>query len=137
MVTATMANSPLESRNFPLGGQHAMDEIAELSLCMHIAKLLKVNLHVFCYEGYPDKWDLAYIENCGAKPGHCSHILRLLTHMADLHCKEIVATATNISNDTLPPDKWLLTWYEKHGFCREATNPPHVNIRRPARGSSA
>lgn len=54
MITATMANSPLESRNFPLGGQHALDEIAELSLCMKVAKLLKVNLHVFCYEGYPE-----------------------------------------------------------------------------------
>lgn len=134
MLTATMANSPRESRNFSIGGQHPLDEIAELTQCMKFATRLKVNLHVFSYERYPDTWDLAYIENCDAKPGDCSHVLRRLTQTADMHCKEIVATATNIFDDTLPPDEWLLTWYEKNGFCREPTNPPHVKIRRSARG---
>ena len=135
MLTATMSNSPRESRNFSIGGYHAVDEIAELTQCMKAAKRLRVNLHVFCYEKHPETWDLAYIENRDAKPGHCSHVLRLLTQAADMHCKEIVATATNISDDTLPPDEWLLTWYEKHGFAREPTIPPHVKIRRAPLGA--
>jgi hypothetical protein len=55
----------------------------------------------------------------------------LLTDAADLHRKEIVGLAQNMSNARSPPDEWLLAWYVKHGFIRAYTEAHGVRIRRP------
>ena len=120
------------SRNF---GNPA-DEVAELRSVLKLATELGVNLHVNWNKGYPDQWELNYIENGEAAPGSCSHILKLLTDAADLHRKEIVGFAQNTSDGSLPPHEWLLTWYEKHGFYRIAGDDYGVPIRRPHAASS-
>jgi hypothetical protein len=61
------------SRNF---GSKA-DEIAELRSLLKLATDLGVNLHVNWNKGYPDQWELNFIENGGAAPGSCSHVLKL------------------------------------------------------------
>jgi hypothetical protein len=114
------------SRNF---GSKA-DEIVELRSLLKLATNLGVNLHVNWNKGYPDQWALNFIENGGAAPGSCSHVLKLLTDAADLHSKELVGFAQNTSDGSLPPDEWLLTWYEKHGFHRMSSDDYGVPIRR-------
>ena len=81
-----------------------------------LATALHVNLHVSWGHQFPHEWELDLIENTGREPGSGSHILKLLTDAADLHRREIVGLAQNMSNSRLPPDEWLLAWYEKHGF---------------------
>lgn len=115
------------SRNF---GPKA-DAIPELRSLLALATELRVNLHVNWNQGYPDQWELNFIENGGAAPGSCDHVLDLLTKAADLHGKEIVGFAQNTSDGNLPPDEWLLTWYEKHGFHRIPGDDIGVSIRRP------
>ena len=115
------------SRNF---GSKA-DEIAELRSLLKLATELGVNLHVNWNRGYPDQWELKFIENGGAAPGSCSRVLKQLTDAADQNCKELIGFAQNTTDGSLPPDEWLLTWYEKHGFHRIFTDDYGVPIRRP------
>ena len=115
------------SRNFG----PASDQIAELSSLLTLATALHVNLHVSWDNRYPQEWELDFIENTGAEAGGGSHILKLLTDAADLHRKEIIGWVQNVLNCRLPPDEWLLVWYEKHGFIRTCTEAHGVRIRRP------
>ena len=56
----------------------------------------------------PHEWELDLIENTGREPGSGSHIPKSLTDAADLHRREIVGLAQNMSNSRLPPDEWSL-----------------------------
>jgi hypothetical protein len=96
-----------------------------------MATSLTVNLHVNWDQRYPLQWELDFIENAGSEAGNGSHVLQLLTDAADLHRKEIVGFAQNMSDSRLPPDEWLLAWYEEHGFIRTGREPCGVRIRRP------
>jgi hypothetical protein len=127
VINATGEYLDKHSRNFG----PASDQIHELSSLLTLATALHVNLHVSWGNWYPHEWELDLIENTGCEPGSGSHVLKLLTDAADLHRKEIVGLAQNMSNSRLPPDEWLLVWYEKHGFIRASTEVHGVRIRRP------
>ena len=127
VINATGEYLDKHSRNFG----PASDQIHELSSLLTLATALHVNLHVSWGNWYPHEWELDLIENTGCEPGSGSHVLKLLTDAADLHQKEIVGLAQNMSNSRLPPDEWLLVWYEKHGFIRASTEVHGVRIRRP------
>jgi len=114
------------SRNFG----PASDQIHELSSLLTLATALQVNLHVSWDKRYPHEWELDFIENTGSEAGSGSRILKLLTDAADLHRKEIVGWVQNVLNCRLPPDEWLLVWYEKHGFIRTGSEDHGVCIRR-------
>jgi hypothetical protein len=120
------------SRNF---GPES-DDIAELSSLLSLATELGVNLHLNWDRRYPDQWELNFIENRDAARGSCSRILRMLTQAADRHGKEILGYAQNTADSRLPPDQWLLEWYEKHGFHRIPDESSGVPIRRPSRHES-
>ena len=115
------------SRNFGT----TSDQIHELSSLLKLATALDVNLHVNWDKRYPYQWELDYIENASSEAGSGSHVLRLLTDAADLHRKEIVGFAQNMSDSRLPPNEWLLAWYEKHGFVRIFGDEHGVRIKRP------
>jgi hypothetical protein len=108
----------------------ASDDIPELSFLLQLATELRVNLHVNWDKRFPDEWELDFIENSDAAPGSCSHVLRLLTEAADRHRKDIIGCVQNTSDSALPPEKWLLEWYTKHGFHQVANEPQGVPIRR-------
>jgi hypothetical protein len=119
------------SRNFgPMS-----DEIPELSLLLQLATELGVNLHVNWDKRYPDEWELNFIENRQAAPGSCSHVLKLLTQVADRHSKDLIGCAQNTSDSRLPPEQWVLQRYVKHGFHGEACDAYGVAIRRPRRSA--
>lgn len=119
-----------QSRNFHfVRGESYPDEIPELSLLMKIAKELKVNLHLRCDDRHPNVWMFEYIENVNAPPGTCTLVLELLTGLADVHQKVMTGTAQYMSGDTSTPE-WLVAWYERHGFRREARKGPGVPIER-------
>ena len=121
------------SRNFGT----TLDEIPELSFLLKLATELGVNLHVNWDKRYPDEWELNFIENSEAAPGSCGHVLKLLTETADRHSKDIIGYAQNTSDSRLPPHKWILQWYMRHGFHQVASDAHGVAIRRPRRISSA
>ena len=114
------------SRNFDT----PLDQILELSSLLKLAKALDVNLHVNWDKRYPHRWELDFIENAGSQVGGGSHVLKLLTDAADLHRKEIIGFVQNMSDSRLPPDEWLLVWYEKHGFIRIFSEKQGVHIKR-------
>jgi hypothetical protein len=114
------------SRNFDTPS----DQIHELSSLLKLATALDVNLHVNWDKRYPHRWELDFIENAGSEAGNGTHVLKLLTDAADLHRKEIVGFVQNMSDSRLPPDEWLLIWYEKHGFIRICGANHGVHIRR-------
>jgi hypothetical protein len=59
--------------------------------------------------------------------------LKLLTDAANLHRKTIIGFVQNMLDSRLPPDEWLLSWYEKHGFVRIRGEYHGVHISRPHR----
>lgn len=115
------------SRNFGI----ISDQISELGSLLKLATAMGVNLHINWNRRFPHQWQLDFIENKRSEPGSGSYVLMSLIDAAELHRKEIVAFAQNMTDSRLPPEEWVLRWYEKHGFIRTYREEHGVGIRRP------